>query len=54
MFLFFGVATIIMIITYSPGLRRCITDWWVLPMGIGFIFLFLFIICKKVDSEEEK
>jgi len=52
MILFFGVATIIMIITYSPGLERCITDWWILLMGIGYVFLFLFIICKKVDRDD--
>ena len=49
--LFFGCATVIIIFGYSPILERCVTDWWVLPCGIGMVFLFLFIICKKVDDE---
>jgi len=49
---FFSIAFIIMIYTYSPYLEKCITDYWVMPMGIGFVFLFLFIICKKVGIEK--
>jgi len=29
-----------------------ITDWWILPTGLGFVFLFLFFICKKVGIEK--
>jgi len=25
-------------------------DWWILPFGISEVFLFLFMICKKVDE----
>ena len=49
--LFFSAAYIIMIITYSPALRNCVTDYWLVPVGIGEVFLFLFTICKKVDNE---
>jgi len=48
--LFFGVAVVIMIVSYSPYLGRCVTDYWLLPVGIGEVFLFLFAICKKVDE----
>lgn len=49
--LFFGIAIVIMFFTYNPRLEypRCVTDWWVLPTGLGFMFLFLFVICKKVE-----
>ena len=50
--LFFSIAFIIMIYTYSPFLEKCITDYWVMPMGIGFVFLFLFVVCKKVGIEK--
>ena len=46
---FFGVGAVMVFVTYNPILRNCVTDWWVLPMGIGFVFLFLFVICKKVE-----
>lgn len=47
--IFFSVAYLIIIYTYSPVLERCVTDWWILLMGIGYVCLFLFIICKKVE-----
>ena len=28
------------------------TDWWLVPCGISEVFLFLFVICKKVEGEE--
>ena len=52
--LFFGCSIVIMFFSYSPYLRMCVTDWWILPLGLGFVFLFLFIICKKVDGDEEE
>ena len=52
MVLFFSIAYFIMIYTYSPLLERCVTDWWLMPLGIGFVFLFLFTICKKVDTDD--
>ena len=27
------------------------TDYWLLPVGISEVFLFLFLICKKVEGE---
>ena len=50
--LFFSAAYIIMIITYNPYLERCITGYWLLPVGIGEVFLFLFVICKKDGIEK--
>jgi len=50
--LFFGAAYIIIIITYNPYLERCVSDWWIMPVGIAEVFLFLFIICKKVERDE--
>ena len=41
---FFGIA--ILIIFYFN------TDWWILAVGLGYVFLFLFIICKKVEEED--
>ena len=52
--LFFGVAVAIMIISYNPIQGRCITDYWLVPIGIGEVFLFLFFICKKVDGDDEE
>jgi len=49
---FFGVGTIMVIVTYNPMIRSCSNDWWILPCGIGFVFLLLFVICKKVDDDE--
>ena len=54
MILFFSIAIIIMFFTYSPLLGMCVTDWWILAAGLGYVFLFLFVICKKVDKEEEE
>jgi len=42
--LFFGIG--IIIVFYLSN------DWWMLPVGIGEVFLFLFIICKKIDSND--
>ena len=49
MVLFFGCSIVIMFFSYSPYLGGCVTDWWILPLGIAEVFLFLFTICKKVD-----
>ncbi|GAG45779.1 unnamed protein product [marine sediment metagenome] len=29
-------------------------DWWLVPVGISEVFLFLFIICEKVDRDDEE
>lgn len=50
MVFFFGLGTVIMIVTYNPFISRCVNDWYILPFGIGEVFLLLFIICKKVDE----
>lgn len=39
--LFLGIA-IVIIFNYN-------TDWWMLSIGLSYVFLFLFIICKKVE-----
>ena len=41
---FFGIG-IVVIFNFN-------TEWWLLPVGIGEVFLFLFIICKKVDNND--
>ena len=41
---FFSIAFIIMIYTYSPYLEKCITDYWVMPMGIGFVIVIPFAV----------
>ena len=52
--LFFSMSIAIMFFTFDTSLEkpRCTSDWWVMPMGIGFVFLFLFVICKKVDKDD--
>jgi len=47
--LFFGCGIALMIFSYSPIVEKCVTDWWILPFGISEVFLFLFVICKKIE-----
>lgn len=53
--LFFGTSILIMFLSYNYNSKKpsCSTDWWVLPMGIGFVFLILLIVCKKVEDDSE-
>ena len=50
MVLLFGGAVVIMMWSYDFEVGVCVTDWWVVPFGIGEVFLFLFAICKKVEN----
>jgi len=46
-FICFAIGSIILFINFYSGF---LSDWWLLPMGIGFISFMLFNSCKMVGD----